>query len=112
MAIESTSGAVSRERIRVADRLERAIDERAKVEEEIARGERKQSSRPSLRRTVFWLALMGVSLYLVAPSVLEVVGWASYLVVIGGFFIRGTRVQTSPRPPAASSPAASERASH
>jgi uncharacterized protein (TIRG00374 family) len=62
------------DRVRVADRLERAIEERANVEEEIERGEREQSSRPSLRRTVFWLVLTGVSLYLVAPSVLEVLG--------------------------------------
>ena len=61
-------------RVRVADRLERAIEERANVEEEIERGEREQPSRPSLRRTVFWLALTGVSLYLVAPSVIEVLG--------------------------------------
>jgi high-affinity iron transporter len=50
--------------------------------------------------------------YNAAPSVLEVVGWASYLVVIGGLFVRGTRVPTSPYAPAASSPAASEHASH
>ena len=61
-------------RVRVADRLERAIEERANVEEEIERGEREQPSRPSLRRTVFWLAVTGVSLYLVAPSVIEVLG--------------------------------------
>ena len=73
MAIESTSGAVSTERIRVADRLERAIDERADVEQEIERGEPQQPRR-SVRRTVFWLALTGISLYLVAPSVLEVAG--------------------------------------
>ena len=60
--------------MRVADRLERAIDQRADLAEEIERGQRKQPPRRSLRRTVFWLALMGVSLYLVAPSVLEVAG--------------------------------------
>jgi uncharacterized protein (TIRG00374 family) len=65
---------LTRDRIRVADRLERAIDQRADVEEEIARGEQTQPPGRSLRRTVFWLALMGVSLYLVAPSVIEVAG--------------------------------------
>ncbi|HZO61267.1 MAG TPA: lysylphosphatidylglycerol synthase transmembrane domain-containing protein [Solirubrobacterales bacterium] len=61
-------------RVRVGDRLERAIEERADLGEEIERAEQREPSRPSLRRTVFWLALMGVSLYLVAPSVLEVAG--------------------------------------
>ncbi len=70
--IEPMSG--STERVRVADRLERAIEQRADLAEEIERGERTQSPRRSLRRTVFWLAVMGVSLYLVAPSVLEVAG--------------------------------------
>ena len=65
---------VGRERIRVGDRLERAIEDRAELGEEIERSERKPAARPSLRRTAFWLAVMGVSLYLVAPSVLEVVG--------------------------------------
>ena len=69
---------MTRERIRVADRLERAIEERAHVEEEIARGEQQQPARHTLRRTVFWLAVTGVSLYLVAPSVIEVAGsWES-----------------------------------
>ena len=30
--------------------------------------------RPGLRRTVFWLAVTGISLYLVAPSLLDVLG--------------------------------------
>jgi uncharacterized protein (TIRG00374 family) len=62
------------DRVRVADRLERAIQERADLAEEIERGSREQSSWPSLRRTALWLAVTGVSLYLVAPSVLEVLG--------------------------------------
>ena len=64
----------SGERIRVGDRLEHAIESRADVAEEIERGERTQPPRRSLRRTAFWLALTGVSLYLVAPSVLQVAG--------------------------------------
>jgi uncharacterized protein (TIRG00374 family) len=64
------------ERERIGDRLEHAIQERADVEGEIARGEAEARSRPPrrLRRTIFWLAVTGVSLYLVAPSVLEVLG--------------------------------------
>jgi uncharacterized protein (TIRG00374 family) len=62
------------ERVRVGDRVERALDEHARVGEEIARGEREQPARGALRRTVFWLVVTGVSLYLVAPSVIEVAG--------------------------------------
>jgi uncharacterized protein (TIRG00374 family) len=52
----------------LGDRLERAIERRTETGEEIA------ETRPSrrLRRTVFWLAVTGVSLYLVFPSVVEV----------------------------------------
>ena len=64
----------SRDRTHVADRLERALESRADVAEEIERGEREHPPGRALRRTVFWLALTGVSLYLVAPSVLEVAG--------------------------------------
>ena len=60
--------------MRVGDRLERALEQRADVAEEIERGAREQPARPSLRRTAFWLALTGLSLYLVAPSVLQVAG--------------------------------------
>jgi uncharacterized protein (TIRG00374 family) len=60
--------------VRVGDRLERAIEQRADVAEGIERGQRTPAPSRSLRRTVFWLALTGISLYLVAPSVLEVAG--------------------------------------
>jgi uncharacterized protein (TIRG00374 family) len=58
----------------VGDRLERAIDERAHVEHEIELGETAPPPRRRLVRTVFWLAVTGVSLYLVAPSLVEVLG--------------------------------------
>jgi uncharacterized protein (TIRG00374 family) len=59
----------------LGDRVEHAIEERADAEREIERGERESASRgPSLRRTAFWLAVTGVSLYLVAPSLLDVLG--------------------------------------
>jgi hypothetical protein len=61
------------ERPPLGDRLEQAIEEHADVEREIARGEaeaRKRSPR-GLYRTIFWIAITGVSLYLVAPSVLD-----------------------------------------
>jgi uncharacterized protein (TIRG00374 family) len=63
----------------VGDRLERAIDEHTDAEREIARGEAESASRPSLRGTVLWLAITGVSLYLVAPSLLDVLGSAEDL---------------------------------
>ena len=60
---------------RIGDRVEGAIERHTDVEGEIARG---AESTPGLlrrlRRTIFWTALTGVSLYLVAPSVLEVAG--------------------------------------
>jgi uncharacterized protein (TIRG00374 family) len=56
------------------DRLERAIDARTHVDQEIARGEAEAPPRRRLVRTAFWLALTGVSLYLVAPSLIEVFG--------------------------------------
>src|SRR3954449_9813700 len=64
---------------RVGDRLERAIEHRADVPAELARGERELEAEPerrtgSLRRTIFWLAISAVSLYLVAPSIIAALG--------------------------------------
>src|SRR3954467_11287318 len=64
---------------RVGDRLERAIEHRADVPAELARGERELAADParrtgSLRRTIFWLAVSAVSLYLVAPSIIAALG--------------------------------------
>jgi uncharacterized protein (TIRG00374 family) len=59
-------------RVRLGDRLERAIEERTDVEGAIERGTAEQRPRSGLKRTLFWLVVTGVSLYLVAPSVLEV----------------------------------------
>jgi uncharacterized protein (TIRG00374 family) len=58
----------------VGDRLERAIDERTHVDLEIERGEAETPPRGRLRRTVFWLAVTAISLYLVAPSLIDVLG--------------------------------------
>src|SRR3954453_1320017 len=64
---------------RVGDRLERAIEHRADVPAELARGERELEADPerrtgSLRKTIFWLAVSAVSLYLVAPSIIAALG--------------------------------------
>lgn len=59
---------------RIGDRVEHAIEERADVEREIERGEAEAPGGGSLRRTAFWLVVTGVSLYLVAPSLVELFG--------------------------------------
>jgi uncharacterized protein (TIRG00374 family) len=59
---------------RIGDRLERAVGQHADVEHEIERGEAEQPAGRSLRRTLVWLAVTAISLYLVAPSVLDVLG--------------------------------------
>ena len=58
-------------RRRIGDRLEQALDHRADVEGEIARGEAGKPSRRSLVSTLAWLGVTGVSLYLVAPALVE-----------------------------------------
>jgi uncharacterized protein (TIRG00374 family) len=59
----------------IGDRVERAIDQRADVEHEIERGAAAEPAASGrLRRTVFWLAVTGISLYLVAPSLIDVFG--------------------------------------
>ena len=59
----------------LGDRVEQAIEEHAHAELEIEHGEREAASRgPSLRRSAVWLAITGISLYLVAPSLLDVLG--------------------------------------
>jgi uncharacterized protein (TIRG00374 family) len=63
----------------VGDRLERAIELHADLPAELERGEQQLDAAPEswirrLRRKLFWLAVSGVSLYLVAPSVIEAFG--------------------------------------
>ena len=66
-------------RPRLGDRVEAALEQRADLAEELERGaagEESASSRRSgaLRRTAFWLVVTAVSLYLVAPAVIDVLG--------------------------------------
>ena len=58
----------------VGDRVERAIEDRADAEREIERGEAKARPARSLARTVFWLTVTAISLYAVAPSLIDVLG--------------------------------------
>src|SRR3954454_18826529 len=68
---------------RIGDRLEHAIEAHADAGQEIARGERQRPTRQKLVRAAVWLALTGVSLYLVAPSLIEVFGSWHDLATIG-----------------------------
>jgi uncharacterized protein (TIRG00374 family) len=77
----------------IGDRVEHAIAQRADVEHEIEEAEAAAPQRGGLRRTVFWLIVTGVSLYLVAPSLVDVFGsWQDleqlapgWLVAMAGF---------------------------
>ena len=66
----------------VGDRIEGALERRTYVDREIEQSETDppQTSGPSLRRTIFWLAITGISLYLVAPSLIEVLSQADEVV--------------------------------
>ena len=66
-------------RPRLGDRVEAALEQRSDLAEELERGAAEQEPRETsragtLRRTAFWLAISAVSLYLVAPAVLDVLG--------------------------------------
>ena len=62
-------------RARLGDRVERVLEERADAEREIERGEAETPGRAaSISRTAFWLGITGISLYLVAPSLIDVFG--------------------------------------
>jgi uncharacterized protein (TIRG00374 family) len=56
----------------LGDRLEHAIEARTDVAAEIEEAEKKRPRQ--LRRTVFWLVVTGVSIYLVFPSLVQVFG--------------------------------------
>jgi len=76
-----TTSAAARERL--GDRVERAIEERTHVEEEIERGERARLPRKRIVRTAVVLALTGVSLYLVFPSLTDVLSSADEAAGLG-----------------------------
>jgi uncharacterized protein (TIRG00374 family) len=71
-----------------ADRLERALDERTDVAGAIARGETEERSRRGIVRTVVWLAITGVSLYLVAPALLDTLSsWEDLKTIAPGWLV-------------------------
>lgn len=62
----------------LGDRIEDALEHHADLEGEIARGETAQPASRRLVRTLVWLGVTAVSLYLVAPALLETLGsWRS-----------------------------------
>ena len=62
----------------LGDRIEGAVEHHADVEGEIARGAGAEPPRHRLVRTLAWLGVTGVSLYLVAPALVETLGsWRS-----------------------------------
>jgi uncharacterized protein (TIRG00374 family) len=58
----------------IGDRVERAIEDHVDAEREIERGQADVRPAHSLARTGLWLAVTAVSLYLVAPSLIDVLG--------------------------------------
>lgn len=58
----------------LGDRVVRAIEDHVDVEHELELAEAGQPPRQRLVRAAIWLTLTGVSLYLVAPSLLDVLG--------------------------------------
>jgi uncharacterized protein (TIRG00374 family) len=72
-----------KERVPVGDRIERAIEQHADIDREIERREAEppeESGGRSLRSTIIWLAITGVSLYLVAPSLIDVLSSADEVI--------------------------------
>lgn len=62
-----------------ADLLEHALDELADVEATIARGEVARPQPRRVRHTAIWLAVTGISLYLVAPALIDTLASADEL---------------------------------
>jgi uncharacterized protein (TIRG00374 family) len=58
----------------VGSRVEHAIEGHVDVESKIERGESEARPTRSLARTIFWLAVTAISLYGVAPSLIDVLG--------------------------------------
>jgi uncharacterized protein (TIRG00374 family) len=77
-----------------ADRLEHALDERTDVAEAIRRGTSRPPSRRRIVRAVAWLAVTGVSLYLVAPALLETLAsWEDLRDIAPGWLVAMTALQ-------------------
>jgi hypothetical protein len=58
----------------IGERLERAIEDRIDVEHELEAAEGREPSGRGLRRKLLWLGITAVSLYLVAPGLIDTLG--------------------------------------
>ena len=86
-------------RARVGDRVERAIEDRADVEQVIERGEAQPTSRKRLVRRAIWLAITAISLYLVFPSLLDLFSsWKDLNEFGAGWLGRWPRCSSRPWP--------------
>jgi uncharacterized protein (TIRG00374 family) len=86
MAKPGTSD-VATEHPSVGARVEQAIEEHVDAEREIERGEAEARPVRSMTRTVFWLAVTAISLYGVAPSLIDVLGsWSDLSQLNLGWF--------------------------
>jgi len=80
----------------VGERLEGAIEHHADVEDAVARGERRRPTRRSIIRIAGWLTVTGVSLYLVAPAVLETTSsWRRLADLAPGWFAATAGLQVA-----------------
>jgi uncharacterized protein (TIRG00374 family) len=80
----------------VGDAVERAIERRAELEEELEREPVAPSPGRKWGRTAFWLGVTGVSLYLVAPSLVAVFGsWSDLDKLSPGWFPALAVLQTA-----------------
>jgi uncharacterized protein (TIRG00374 family) len=71
----------------IGDRVERAIEDHADAEREIERGEAEARPTRAVARTVFWLVVTAISLYVVAPSLIDVLGsWRDLSQLALGWF--------------------------
>lgn len=68
-------------------RLEQAIEDRVDVERELEEAERRAEQLRKVRRGAFWLGVTGISLYLVAPSLAEVLSSADEVIAIAPLWL-------------------------
>ena len=72
----------------VGDRLEAALEHRADLGAEIERAEAQRPPRRKLVSTAAWLGVTGVSLYLVAPAMLEMLAsWRDLQELAPGWYV-------------------------
>src|SRR4051794_16172762 len=79
---------------RLGARLEGALEQRADLSATIAEGEREQPPRRRVVRTIAWLSVTGISLYLVAPALLDTLSsWRDVTRLAPGWMLVALLVQ-------------------